>query len=538
VSPQTRPGDAVPSFFRVESTDGLTGEPATHDARNVVYAPGGTPRVREELCVDRPGVMHSSEFLPAFPELFADVERGYDFVVAGDGQSAGEIVAFLLRRYPQARVHLLVAGSAVRAADDSPFVNEQFYSHNAQSFYAAEPRRRAALLADLRTTNYGVMDANLIAEIYRMAYLDEVAGKRRLVVRPLARLTAVREAGSRFSATVEDRVDGGIVAQLCDGVVLATGYERSLDPVIFADVLPFVQQDAAGDVVLSAAGKVRTAPELACGLYVQGSGESSFGIGETLLSLLPFRAKAILDDVCAGARRRRPARASTARYPPRRHVEHDADRLFAVVERFRFATLISAEAADEPVVTQLPMTLDRSRGAKGTLFGHLDRANPHADLLEGRAVLALFHGPNGYISPDAYETSQLPTWNSITVHVRGRARLVTDRDALVGGLCGIAAASDRQAGAYRLSPDDPRIDRLIAYIVGFEIEIDELTGRFKLSQDRNDVDRRHAAMALAKQSEMGERALIERLVGLPLAINGERRELNAAHTNGGPHDRH
>jgi predicted FMN-binding regulatory protein PaiB len=203
-------------------------------------------------------------------------------------------------------------------------------------------------------------------------------------------------------------------------------------------------------------------------------------------------------------------------YPPKRHLESDPEKLYAAIERFKFATLISAQASGEPIVTHVPLTLDRSRGSKGVLFGHMDRANPHVDLLEGRRILALFHGPNAYISPQVYETDQLPTWNSITVHVWAKARLLRDQQAVVRGLMGISEQSDQGPGAFRLNAEDPRIERLIDFIVGFELEIDELIGRFKLSQDRTESDRRLAAMELARKTELGERSFIEHVLGYQL----------------------
>jgi predicted FMN-binding regulatory protein PaiB len=86
----------------------------------------------------------------------------------------------------------------------------------------------------------------------------------------------------------------------------------------------------------------------------------------------------------------------------------------------------------------------------------------------------------------------------------------------VRGLTSICEQSDRRKGAYRLSPEDPRIDRLINFIVGFEIDIEELIGRFKLSQDRTASDSRLAAIELARHSEAGARSLIEDVLGYRL----------------------
>lgn len=504
-------------LFRVEARNVASGEHAVYFARNVVCATGGRPRLPPGVDCGFATAMHSSDFLPRFPQQFPARDRMYDFAIAGDGQSAGEVAAFILGHYPQARVHMLVSRAALRPADSSPFVNEQFYSSSAQAFFGFSPDKRAALRDELRGTNNGVIEPELIDALYKLYYLDEVKGRRRLFIHPHSRLAGVKQDGDRLCASVEHGYGEPSQAIACDGIVFATGYERSLDPSIFADVLVHANRSESGELGFTRSSRVQTSPELVAGLYVQGCGESSFGPGDALLSLLPFRSRDIFMDICAGREPQLGRRSLPGgQYPPRRHLEDDRDKLFSVMERCSFATLISVRDG-EPVVTHVPMTLDRARGSSGVLFGHMDRSNPHVDLLDGCRILALFHGPNAFISPHVYHTPQLPTWNSITVHVRGVVRVVDDRDAVVLGLCRIAQCSDPRPDAYRLLPGDPRVGPLLDYIVGFEIEIDEMIGRFKLSQDRDEGDRSRAALALARRSEAGERDLIERIVGASLA---------------------
>jgi predicted FMN-binding regulatory protein PaiB len=338
-----------------------------------------------------------------------------------------------------------------------------------------------------------------------------------------SRLSRVEEVDGQVIARFEDRFSSESSEFHFDGVVLATGYERALDSEIFREVLPHVLRDESGAISLSRNCRVKTTPALTARLFLQGYGEESNGIGDTLLSLLPFRAQAIAQEIASsrgGAPTGRQQHISSE-YPPARYLETDPDRLHAVINRYRFATLVSARGVDEPVVTQLPLTLDTLRGSLGVLFGHMDAANPHAELLDGRRVLVLFHGPNGYISPHVYESTQLPTWNSIAVEVRGRARILRDKEAVINGLCGIAAAADPTPGGFRLTHEAASDERLFPHIVGFEIDIDEMTGRFKLSQDRDDRDRRHAAHALAHGMQQDDRDLISSVVGLPLGLDDD-----------------
>ncbi len=512
VAPANQDRDGEPSLLGVEVRDLSTGEVTTVFARNVVYAAGGRPRSQSEECA---GVIHSSRFLTDFPARFADHTERYEFGIAGDGQSAAEVATYLLGHYPAARVHLFVAGYALRATDNNPFVNEQFQEENSDDFRDLGEESRGILRAELRNTNYGVVEEGCLDELYRMAYADEVKGARRLFLHPHSRLSGIRGDQGALSATVTERLHGRESTQAFDGVVLATGYDRALDPEVFGKLLPFLEHDEAGDVLLSRDCRAATTLGLAGGLYLQGYGESSFGLGDTLLSLLPFRSRRIVTDI--RDRRRAAGRSGRPRereYPPRHYVDEDVERSYQVMRRFNFATVISARGADDPVVTHVPLTLDLTRGRHGILFGHFDRSNPHAQVIDGREVRIVFHGPNAYMSPHVFERDVLPTWNSITVHVHGRGRLISDEVALRRGLSGICTQADPGPDAFRLDTGDRRIAGLIGRIVGFEIEIDRIVGRFKLSQELDEAERRRAADALARRGRQDELRLIEEMAGI------------------------
>ncbi|MHB8270280.1 SidA/IucD/PvdA family monooxygenase [Bradyrhizobium sp.] len=498
----------------------------SYRARNLLYAVGARPNFLEGEVSPAPLIMHSSDFLDRFPPLFRDHDKPYTFAVVGNGQSAAEIVKYVLERFPTCSIELILSGYGFRPADDSPFTNEVFGADEVQRFYDwSEPARREALV-QLRNTNYGVVDADLIRSLYATTYHDEVLGTRRLRVRGFSRLLSAAEDDGAVNIVVTDIAGGTQHFQRCDALLLATGYTRELDADLLQDMLPFLHRDQKGKLVASRRYRANTTLPMEGGMYVQGLTESSHGPGDTLLSLLPFRAAEIVEDMCErhtpiGKPAKRAANTQQTdrdppgriRYPPRRHVEENPDRLYAVIEEFPFATLIST--GNEPIVSHLPMTLDRSRGKKGVLFGHVDRYNPYAESLDNEPVLAIFFGPNAYISPHVYESDQLPTWNSICVHVRGTARRLTDNRDLVSGLLGICSHVDRSSGSYRLSADDPRISKLIDYIVGFEIEIDSLEGKFKLSQDRNSRDQSLALEELIRHTEQGAREFLERICAPP-----------------------
>ena len=169
-----------------------------------------------------------------------------------------------------------------------------------------------------------------------------------------------------------------------------------------------------------------------------------------------------------------------------------------------FGTLVS-HVDGEPFATHLPFLLDAGRGPHGTLRAHLARANPHwRSFQEGTTSLVIFQGPHAYVSPSWYATPvAVPTWNYTAVHVHGQPRLVEDREEL-------RALVDDTVRLYeQLYPEPWRMDRLdealvdkmLDNIVGFEITIDRLEGKLKLSQNRSAADREGVIAALTRQGD-------------------------------------
>jgi lysine/ornithine N-monooxygenase len=452
-----RDDEGALSLFRVTATDTTTGEVVEYHARNMVHALGGVPRVPDAVTLG-PTVVHSSAFMSTVPGTFTDHDREWEFAVAGDGQSAGEITHYLLDRYRNAGVHLILPGYSLRATDNNPFANEQFFEANADNFYSSNEANRRDFAASLRTTNYGVVEASFLDDLYRLVYADEVRGRTRLVVHNGSRLTRAEadDAGVRIGAV--SRFGGGSRALRVDGLVLATGYRRELDPAMYRDVLPYLDTDGDGRPVVSRDHRVRTTEELTCGLYVQGFAEATHGLGDTLLSLLPVRSKQIITAIAKDG-------GSLARaFPPARHdAGPDAATLVALIERCGSGTLVSAGPGEFPVATRLPLVLDRDRGRHGVLFGLLDRTDPQLPLLDGGKVLAVFQ-------PDGAPPGEPPPGDSMSIDVRGHARLVTDRDRLVAHLA-------------RVDPADSGPAARAGGSVGIEIEIEALSGRFPLSPE-------------------------------------------------------
>jgi transcriptional regulator len=177
-------------------------------------------------------------------------------------------------------------------------------------------------------------------------------------------------------------------------------------------------------------------------------------------------------------------------YRPRAYSIDDPDVLHEVVRTRRFATV--AAVVDGAVqFAYAPVVLDAEPSTPARIRFHLARLNPLADM-DDASVRLSFLGPDAYISPDWYETHALvPTWNYVAVEAAGVARRLHE-PGLRQLLVDLSAEEER-----RLAPKAPwtmaklpaeRVVMLLSVIRGFEVRLDSLEGKFKLSQDKNEVD--------------------------------------------------
>lgn len=170
-------------------------------------------------------------------------------------------------------------------------------------------------------------------------------------------------------------------------------------------------------------------------------------------------------------------------YPPQHHQDNNKEHLIEVIKTYPLATLISV-SNEVPFITHLPLIYE-----DGKLIGHIDIYNPHTELLKNnRPVTVIFSGPNCYISPSIYTTTQLPTWNYIKVHLKGNVKAIKSKDALKKSLITMTEFLEAPHHKYVLEPDNPRLNRNLNYIEMFEINITQWEGKFKLSQDKKPKD--------------------------------------------------
>lgn len=199
-------------------------------------------------------------------------------------------------------------------------------------------------------------------------------------------------------------------------------------------------------------------------------------------------------------------------YMPPAFNDADRDSIFATIHAARLANLVTA-TAEGPQVSPLPLLLDEGEGAFGTLYGHLARANPQRRLPVVGEAVAVFMGPDAYITPSWYQTKQetgkvVPTWNYVTVHAHGPAEFFDDPQRLLAVVTRLTRLHEG-ARAKPWEVSDAPADYIAAQlrgIVGLRLPITRLEGKKKMSQNRSDADRRGVASGLAQGERPEERA--------------------------------
>ena len=196
-------------------------------------------------------------------------------------------------------------------------------------------------------------------------------------------------------------------------------------------------------------------------------------------------------------------------YIPDAFAETDLDRLHDLIEAYDFAMLITP-GEPTPLVSHLPFVLDRANGSNGTLQAHMARGNPQWQSFAGEA-LVVFRGPHSYVSPTWYEPDApaVPTWNYAVVEAYGTPRIVDDAEELRAQQKRLVATHEAgRSPSWTMDGQPPAyIEGMLKGIVGFEIPIARLEGKFKLSQNRSTADQRQVAEALNDSGDEDGQAL-------------------------------
>jgi len=198
-----------------------------------------------------------------------------------------------------------------------------------------------------------------------------------------------------------------------------------------------------------------------------------------------------------------------------------------LADEFPFASLVSIAEGGAPFVNHLPLLLERRSGGANVLIGHMARRNPQwTHFKSGARALAVFQGPNAYISPTWYGSGRdVPTWNYVVSHFSGAVRIIEDFAGLTSILSKLSERFEKDLEnpwAFELPEDLRAAGQLEGAIVGFEITVEKIEGKFKLSQQRPLVDQQGVLAGLANRGDEGSHRIREMMIKLTDGARAER----------------
>lgn len=195
------------------------------------------------------------------------------------------------------------------------------------------------------------------------------------------------------------------------------------------------------------------------------------------------------------------------------YAERELPVLHELIETARFGLLVLC--AGGPLAAHIPFVLRRDQGPNGTLVAHVARIDPLARHLgAGNEALAIFSGPQAYVSPQWYRSDGLPTYNFLAVHAHGRPRLLADRDTVLAYLTELVDVHEQRfSSPWSLaSAAEEHVEELLPHIVAFMLEISSIQGKRKLSQNKSAADRDGVIRGLRERASDDDRAIAAAMI--------------------------
>lgn len=192
-------------------------------------------------------------------------------------------------------------------------------------------------------------------------------------------------------------------------------------------------------------------------------------------------------------------------YIPRAFQETDRTRLLAFMQAHNFAVMTSV-IDGQLMATHLPVVI-RQVGDEIICTGHFAKANPHWRAIEAQQNLLIFTGPHAYITPTLYDKIEsVPTWNYIAVHAYGAAHVITDPHRLEAVLYELIEQHEPSYHAQWDGLSDTYKQGMMQGIVPFEMVLERIEGKYKLSQNKTEAEQARIASALLTSDDDGVRA--------------------------------
>jgi transcriptional regulator len=193
---------------------------------------------------------------------------------------------------------------------------------------------------------------------------------------------------------------------------------------------------------------------------------------------------------------------------PKINEVKDRSKIISFMQRFSFAIIVTEENS-KPIATHLPFVVS-VKNEKIILSAHFAKANNQWQNLETKKVLIIFSEPHAYISPSHYETKiSVPTWDYISIHAYGKAKLILDEEGIITSLKNTINTYEKEYMPQMKALPDEYLKPMLREIVAFEIEVEELQGKEKLSQNKSKEVKKRIAETLLKSEHSNEKIIGE-----------------------------
>ncbi len=194
-------------------------------------------------------------------------------------------------------------------------------------------------------------------------------------------------------------------------------------------------------------------------------------------------------------------------YIPKNFEQHDVSKLKALIAEYPLATLIT-HSEQGLVANHIPFIFESCNG-RNHLQGHIAKTNPlWKEVKDGSEILAIFHGPDCYISPNYYPTKKehgkaVPTWNYVVAHVKGYLSFIHDLEwnlNIINKLTEQQESNQKKPWSTNDAPKD-YIEKMLSAIVGVDIHIHSITGKWKASQNQANINKQGIIDALSNSDQ-------------------------------------
>jgi L-ornithine N5-oxygenase len=266
----------------------------TYRASRLIFGAGrdlNIPSVFNHVAQEK--IIHSANFLTAIENI--EVSRLKNIAIIGGAQSSAEMYQSCIERFPDTKVSMIMRSIGLVNYEGSQFTNTLFQNDYIDTYFNCENDAREKTLAAMHTTNYSGVAPSTLSSLYRFHYLQDMRGEKRASMLTQCDILHAVDDDNGVLITWKDNKTGHTQSDCFDVVLLGTGYKNKT-PKIFNELSHRLDIEK---VCVNRHYRAILPCNDGVSLHLQGVNEGTHGIADSLLSVLAFRSKEILDDITA-----------------------------------------------------------------------------------------------------------------------------------------------------------------------------------------------------------------------------------------------